>query len=85
MQRDRRFTRGFRPVYLDDPPAGDTADPESEVEGEAARGDDLYIRIARRLPELHDGALSVMLLDLRERLVECFQPFVVHKYLSVKL
>ena len=63
------LARGLRAVDLRDPAAGQTADPEGEVEGEGAgghRADDHRALV----PHLHDGALAELLLDAGEAELE---------------
>ena len=78
VQGDRRLTGGFGAVDLDHSAAGKPADAECEVERKAPRGDDFDIGIARLFAELHDGALTVSLLDLGEDGVQRLEFFFVH-------
>src|SRR5262245_11421105 len=65
VQSQRRLAGRLRPEDLDDAPTREAPDPEGPVDGQGARGDggDLD-RFAA--PELHDGALSELLLDLAD-------------------
>ena len=55
------LARRLRPVDLDDPPAGQAADAEGEVEGEGAGGDRLDLARWPLLAHLHDRALAELL------------------------
>jgi hypothetical protein len=63
VQRKARLARTLRPVDLNDPAAGNTADTEREVERECPGGDHIHF------PDLfvthsHDGARAKLALDL---------------------
>src|SRR5207302_7115388 len=66
MQRNRRLPARFRSVYLHDSTAGQATDPERDVEGNRPGGDHLDGGTGL-VAEPHDGALAMLLLDLRER------------------
>ena len=74
VHRERRLARGLGAEDLDDPPAGQAADPEREVERERTGRDGLDPDVAV-LTEAHDRALAELLLDLAERHVECLLTF----------
>ena len=69
VERDRRLTRRFRAVDLDDTATGQATDAERDVERDRAGGDDLDRR-THVLAEAHDRALAVGLLDLSHHGVE---------------
>ena len=60
---------GFRAVDLDHPPAGHAADPQGQVQGEAAGGDHRHVDFFLG-PQAHDGALAVILFNLAQRLFQ---------------
>ena len=66
VERERRFTGGFRPVDLDDSAARQAADAEREVERKRPGRDRLDLQRVV-LAEAHDRALAKLLLDLRQR------------------
>ena len=73
LQGDGRLAGGFRAVDLDNPALGDAADAEGDVKGEGARRDDVDVhRLV--LPQPHQRARAVLLLDLGDNLVEGFLP-----------
>ncbi len=64
MKGQRRLARRFRPEDFDDASAGKTADSQRDIE---AKGTGRYRRNVDRglgVPELHDGAFSVLFFDL---------------------
>jgi len=65
-----RLARGLRAEDLDDPPAGEAADSEREVERERP-GRDGANRHRRGIVHLHHGALAEGALDLSERCIQC--------------
>ena len=85
VQGDRGFTRRFGTVNFDHSPARKSADPQRQVERQAAGRDHLDIGIARVLPQLHDGAFAVLLFDLHQDALErlCFSFFHFVSSLSV--
>ena len=72
MQRQRRLARAFRSVNLDNPPFGQAADAESDVEAERSRGDRFNLDGLFLLAELHDRALTEIPLDLGQGCVQRF-------------
>gem|GEM_PF-5336982 len=50
-------------IDLGDAPAGDATDAQGNVEGEGAGGDRLHMEVAG-LSQLHNGALTVALVDI---------------------
>jgi len=58
------FPDDFRPVNLDDPPPGDAADPQGDVEGQGAGRDHLDVELGRSLAKPHDRSFSVSFFDL---------------------
>ena len=83
VQGDRRLARRFRAVDLDDAPARDPADPERDIQRQAAGRNDLDVGIAGGVAQLHDGALAVMLFDLREDLIQRLEFFLILRFLFV--
>ena len=66
VERQRRFTRGFRPVNLDHPAARQAADAERDVE--AQRTGRYRVGLEHlALAELHDRAFAEGAVDLRQR------------------
>ena len=64
VQGHGRLARALRAVDLDDPAPGQAADAQRDVEGDRPGRDDLD-RGPHVVAEAHDGALAVLLLDLR--------------------
>ena len=79
VEGDGGLARALGSEDLDDAAPGDPADTERDVEREGTGRDDRDAGTHRVLPELHHGALAVLLLDLRERDVEHLVP--VHRSL----
>ena len=65
LQRDGRLARRFRPEDLDHAAAGEAADAQRGVERNGAGGDDGDRDNRPLAPQLHDGALTELLFDLR--------------------
>ena len=78
MKRDRRLTRGFGTVNLDDSAPRHAADSECQIERETARGNDFDFRFAGFVAEAHDRPLSVLLFNLQKHGVERFHFFAVY-------
>ena len=74
VHRERGLPRRLGAEHLDDTTAGKAADAECDVERERAGGDGGHADVAL-LPQPHDGALAVVLLDLAERHLECLVSF----------
>ena len=70
VQADGGLARALGSEDLHDAASGNPPDAEREVERERPRGDHRHAGPRRVLPELHDGALAELLLDLLERDVE---------------
>ena len=70
MQRQRRFARGFGPVYLDHPSARQAPDPKRDIEAERPRRHRLDLDCLLVLAEAHDRALAERPFDLRQGGVE---------------
>ena len=66
VHRQGRLARRLRPVDLGDPAPRQPADAEGEIERQRPGGDRLDVH-RRLLAHPHDGALAVLLLDLRQR------------------
>ena len=64
------LTGGLRSIDLNDPALGQAADPQRQVQGQGAGGDRLH-HYPQVLPQPHDGALSVVALDLRHGGLQC--------------
>ena len=60
---------GLRPEDLDDPAPGDAADPQGQVQGEAAAGDHRHVRLLIG-PQAHDGALAILFFDVTQGLIQ---------------
>ncbi len=73
VQRQRRLARAFGPVNLDHPATRETADPERDVEPEAAARDGLDFHLLAR-PELHCRALAERAINLGKRRFERLLP-----------
>ena len=71
MQRNRRFTRGLRPVDFDDTAARQAADAKRKVKPDRA-GWDMFDIHARVLAQAHNRAFAELLFDLPERRGERF-------------
>lgn len=65
VQGDRGLTGGLRTVDFDDATARQAADAEGDVESEGTRGDHLDGGTVI-IPQAHDGALTELLVDLRQ-------------------
>ena len=76
MQRDRRLTRGFRSINLNDTPTRNTANAQRCIQRQDSGRDDLDVHMRRCFPQTHDGALAKILLNLFQCVVQCF--FFVH-------
>ena len=81
VQGHRGLARALGAEDLDDAPTRDATDPERDVEGHGAGGDDPDPGTHGVLAQLHDGALAELLLDLLERDVEHL--VAVHRALLV--
>jgi hypothetical protein len=66
VQRQRRFARRFRPVDLDDTPAGQAADAQRHVQRDASRGNGVHLH-GDILPQLHHGAFPELFFNLCQR------------------
>ena len=69
VEGHRGLTRGLRAVDLDDAAAGQAADAERGVKGDRARGD-RFDGCSNLIAKPHDGALAVLLVNLREGSLE---------------
>ena len=78
VQRQRRLAARFRAVDFDHAAARESADAERGVNRNRAGGDyaDRHQHVAVAQP--HDGALAVILFNLRDRHFQIFSFFVVH-------
>ncbi len=86
VQRHRRLTAGFRAVHLDHSPLRHPAQPQRQIKAQSAGGNRLYIQIDPRIAKLHHRALSIRLLNLYQRSVQCFQLFIlIHLILQIAL
>ena len=81
VEGDRGLARTLGPEDLDDAPARDASDPQRDVERHGTGGDDADPGAHGVLAQLHDGALTELLLDLLERDVEHL--VAVHRALLV--
>ncbi len=81
VQGETGLARALRPVQLDDPPPGDPADSQGEVEGEGTGGDHIHLP-GRRLSHLHDCALAELTLYLADRHVQGFVSFHFGSFLG---
>ena len=70
MEGDRGLTGGLGAIDLNDTAARQAADTECNVEGEGPCGDHLDWRTII-VAEAHDGALTELLIDLRQGDFEC--------------
>ena len=70
MEGDRGLTGGLGAVHLDDTTARQAADTQGNIEGEGTRGDHLDWRTII-VAEAHNGALTELLIDLRQGDFEC--------------
>ena len=68
MQRDCRFTRGLRPIDLNDTAAWHAAHAQCDVEWQNARWNRLDIHVRLSVAEAHDRAFAEVLLDLLQRI-----------------
>src|SRR5580704_338851 len=71
LERDRGFARRFRPEYLNHAAARKAADAQRCVKRNCSRGDHGDRDNRSLAPQLHDGAFTKLLLDLRQRQVNC--------------
>ena len=78
VERERRLAGGLRPVDLRHAAAGNPADPERDIEGDRARGNDGDLVERAAGAELHDGALAELPLDLRDGQVQRLPPVALH-------
>ena len=76
MKRNCRLTTGFRTINLHDSSLGDASQSERNIQTQRACWDRLDIHLCRRITELHDRALPVLLLNLAYRRIQCFQLFI---------
>ena len=63
VQGEGGLTGAFRSVDLDDPAAGQTADPQRDIEAQRT-GRNMFDVHMGVLAELHDGAFTELLFDL---------------------
>ncbi len=70
VQAHRGLARALGPEDLDHPAAGNAADAQGDVERERPRLDGAHRDVHGVLAQPHDGAPSVLLLDLLERDVQ---------------
>ena len=85
MQSHSRLTARLRTVDLNDTSLRNAAKTERDVQAQRARGNRLDIHMSSRIPELHHGTLSKLLLNLRKRSVQCFQLIFLCHLLSPSL
>ncbi len=67
LQRQRGFTRRFRPVNFDYTTTRQTADAQCDVESQRSRGDHLDIFDCLTRAEPHDRPFAELFFNLRER------------------
>src|SRR5436189_27425 len=70
-ERERGLARGLGAIDLDDATARQAADTQRNVEPDRATGNHVHRAPSAILPQLHDGALAELLLDLLEGKLEC--------------
>ena len=70
MKSDRRLARRLRSVDLYDPALGDAADTQRQIKAHRAGRSGLHIH-RRRVTQLHDRSLAVVLFDLRQSRLQC--------------
>ena len=78
LQGERSLTAGFRAVDFDNAAAGESADTESSIDGEAAARDDVHGNKDILAAEPHDGTFTVRLLDDGDCGLEVLHFFVGH-------
>jgi hypothetical protein len=76
VERERGLARRLRPVDLDHAAARHAADAEGDVEPDRSRGKRRDVGHLAALPELHDGALAELLLDLAQGEID--RPLAIH-------
>jgi hypothetical protein len=77
LQRQRGLARRFRTVDLDHPAARQSADAQGDIQAQRPGRHHLDI-LGRFGVHLHDGALAVLLFDLRKRRSQRLLLVVVH-------
>ncbi len=82
LEGQRRLARGFRAVDFHHPAARQAADAQRDVQAERTGGHHVDI-LDRGVVHLHDGALAVLLFDLRQRRFERLLSVVVHLYVPL--
>ena len=75
VQRKGRLPTALRAVNLDHPTAGQTANPQGDIEGDNARRDDTGVQSSTGIPQPHDRSFAKLTLDLADRLVHGLIPF----------
>ena len=71
MQGQGGFTGRFRPIYLNDASAWQSADAQRQVQPQAAGGNGIHLH-GNVGPKLHHGAFAKLLFDLGQcRLQRC--------------
>ena len=69
VQRERRFTGGFRPVHLYNTPSGQAADSQRHIQRKRTGGDRFHLHCLI-LSQAHNGALAKLLFNLRQRRIQ---------------
>ncbi len=77
LQGQRGLARGLGPVDLDHPAARQAAHAEGQVQAQRPGGDHLDVLDGLGVHP-HDGALAVLLFDLRQRRRQCLRLVLVH-------
>ena len=72
MQGNRSLTAGFRSVYLHNSSLGNPPKPQGNIKAQRTRRDGFYVHVGGVIPQLHNGSLSKLLLDLSKGGVQCF-------------
>ena len=81
---ERGLAGALRAVDLDDASAGDASDAERQVKGQRAGGDHVDVQVAC-LPQAHDRAFSIPLLDAAQRRLQRLQaPALFHARTSIQ-
>ena len=84
MQRQGGLARRLRPVNLDDTTAGQAADAQRRIQRHGAGGNAFHVH-AHVLPQAHDRALAVILLNLLQGGLQGLLALIPHGRLHARL
>ena len=72
MQCNRSLTTGFRTIDFDDTSAGNTAEPQRNIQSQRTGRDSLHVHMRVLIAQLHDRTLAICALNIRYCRFQCF-------------